>query len=144
MKDLFFSILEAIIGKDVIERKVNIRMGMLIVLMVMCGVITFYVNRTYWQWNHVKQQVGTMSEQTSNIVNNVIEADFGTTLNTIQAGVQQSELNEVTLSQQISHNSDTLAKQGRQLDRLDDYMFDKMGVKLDFNEPVTNSTTLDP
>jgi hypothetical protein len=138
MKELLWWILEKLLGKDILHYKVNVQLGALVLLIIVSIVAAWQAHNVYWRWNELNEKVQAFPTTTSNIVNDVVLDDFAIKINTIEQGVIQSQVNEGIISQQVHDVQSDVAKHGRQLDRLDDYLFDKEGVKLDYNWWPTN------
>jgi hypothetical protein len=132
MKELIYWLMEKLLGKDILHAKVNIGVGAIIMLVAVAIWSAIDLHSLYWQWNDIKGQVRQTPAVTSNIVSQVVEAQFGTRIDRLQ-------ISQDLILKDLSTLQDDDKRESRKLDRITDYLFDKDGVKLDFNWSATNS-----
>lgn len=131
MRELLYWVLEKMVGKDVVHYKVNIQLGAIVVLIAVTVWGAVLTHSLYWQWNDIKYKVQIVPTVTSNIITSVVG-------NNVDRKLENIESSQKSISRQIQQLSNDDKQRDRKIDRIDDYLFDKMGTKLDFNNDQTN------
>ena len=138
MKELLYWVIEKMLGKDIMHYKVNVQIGVLLVLVGVSIWAAVEFHSLYWQWNDIKTRVQIVPVVTSNIVTSVVSDSVGKKLDDI----------EVTQKLMLHDMRDMEADdkiRDRSIDRMRDYLFDKDGVKIDCNwQQQSNKLAFEP
>jgi hypothetical protein len=126
MKELIWMLMEKLLGKDLIHTKVNIQLGVIIFMAVLMiggsAVAAWKCHAFYWRWNELNNKV------------NAVPGDISNAVTTVEYHVDDHvDAGQQAVLKQLSQMEDDARTRDRKLDRIDDYIFDKEGVKLDFN-----------
>jgi len=139
MIEAILNILKAIFGDNVLHRQFRIQTGLLLIIIIGTWWVSIWLYRLNWQWENMKQGNANIPLTVSNSLGNAI-LQLKPWMNTIEEGVMQSQSNEVILSGQIKDVQTSEQTNVRKIQRIEDYIEDSQGKRLDLNYNASNAT----